>query len=179
MGLALVKGLVDLHGGEVHGSSGGPGRGSHFRVRLPLVDAPGVQPAPARQAPTSRGLHVLVIEDNQDTAESLRAVLEMGGVSVQVAQDGPSGLSVARARRPEVILCDIGLPGAMDGYQVARTVRADPSLRAVRLIALTGYGEQEDRDRAEQAGFDAHLTKPADPRVLLQIVASPEEQRAN
>jgi signal transduction histidine kinase/FixJ family two-component response regulator len=174
MGLALVKGLVDLHGGEVHASSDGPGRGSQFRVRLPLREAPGVQAAPAQRVPASDGLRVLVIEDNQDTAESLREVLEMGGLSVQVAYDGPSGMAAARAQRPQVVLCDIGLPGAMDGYEVAGAIRTDPNLRAVRLIALTGYGEQDDRRRAEHAGFDAHVTKPADLHALLALVASPE-----
>ena len=173
MGLALVRGLVDLHDGEVDASSEGLGRGSRFRVRLPLVEAPGFQAVPAGQVPTASGLHVLVIEDNHDTAESLHALLEMGGLSVLVAYDGLSGLAAARAQRPEVVLCDIGLPGAMDGYEVARAIRADSSLRAVRLIALTGYGEQEDRRRAERAGFDSHLTKPADPQALLGLVASP------
>ena len=177
MGLALVKGLVDLHEGQVDASSEGPGRGSRFRVRISRVEGPAVQAEPAREVPPSRGLHVLVIEDNHDTAESLRAVLDMGDLSVQVAYDGPSGVAAARAQHPQVVLCDIGLPGAMDGYEVARTLRADPSLRAVRLIALTGYGEQEDRRRAEQAGFDAHVTKPADPHALLALVASPEERR--
>jgi signal transduction histidine kinase len=179
MGLALVKGLVDLHGGEVDASSGGPGRGSQFRARLPLAGVAGVRAEPDREVPTPPGLRVLVIEDNHDTADSLREVLEMGGLAVQVAYDGASGLVATRARRPEVVLCDIGLPGAMDGYEVARTIRADPSLRAVRLIALTGYGEQEDRRRAEQAGFDAHVTKPADPHALLALVASSERQGAD
>jgi CheY-like chemotaxis protein len=179
MGLALVKGLVDLHQGEVHAWSEGPGRGSRFRVRLPLVEAPGAEAVPTRQVPTSGRLHVLVIEDNRDTAESLCAVLEMGGLSVQVAYDGPAGVAAARARRPQVVLCDIGLPGAMDGYEVARAIRTDPSLGAVRLVALTGYGLEEDRLRAEQAGFDFHVTKPADPHALLGLVASPEDaQRA-
>jgi CheY-like chemotaxis protein len=179
MGLALVKGLVELHEGEVQAWSEGPGHGSQFLVRLQLVEAPGIQAVPARQVPTSVGVQVLVIEDNRDTAESLRTVLETGGFSVQIAVDGPSGVATARAQRPQVILCDIGLPGAMDGYEVAKAIRADPSLRAVRLIALTGYGQQEDRRRAEEAGFDSHVTKPADPHALLGLVASPEtEQRA-
>jgi signal transduction histidine kinase/CheY-like chemotaxis protein len=173
MGLALVKGLVDLHEGEVQARSEGPGRGSRFRVRLKLIEAPAARAVPARQVPASGGLPVLVIEDNHDTAESLREVLELGGFSVQVAHDGPSGVAAARAQRPQVILCDIGLPGQMDGYEVARAIRADPSLRAVRLIALTGYGQQEDRHRADQAGFDSHVTKPADPRALLGLVAGP------
>jgi CheY-like chemotaxis protein len=178
MGLALVKGFVELHEGEVHASSEGTGRGSQFRVCLRLAEAPGVRAEPARQEPASGGLSVLVIEDNHDTAESLRTVLEMGGVGVQIAYDGPSAMAAAHAQRPQVVLCDIGLPGAMDGYEVARAFRADPSLRAVRLIALTGYGQQEDRRRAEQAGFDSHLTKPADPRALLGLVARPETERA-
>jgi signal transduction histidine kinase/AmiR/NasT family two-component response regulator len=172
MGLALVKGLVELHDGEVQALSEGPGRGSEFRVRLPLVEGPGVRTAPARQAPTPRALHVLVIEDNHDTAESLRTVLEMGGFSVQIAHDGPSGLAAARRQRPQVVLCDIGLPGAMDGYDVAKAVRADPGLCSVRLVALTGCGQHEDRSRAEQAGFDSHVTKPSDPHDLLGLMVA-------
>jgi signal transduction histidine kinase/CheY-like chemotaxis protein len=177
MGLALVKGLVVLHGGEIHASSEGPGRGAQFRVRLPLVEAPTRRPSPPR-ATTTGGLHVLVIEDNHDTADSLRELLEMSGLSVQVAYDGASGVAAARAQQPQVVLCDIGLPGAMDGYEVARVMRADPGLGAVRLVALTGYGEQEDRRRARQAGFDVHVTKPADPQALLGLVLRPEEHRA-
>ena len=178
MGLALVKGVVELHGGEVRAWSEGVGRGSRFRVRLRLAEAPGVLVAvAARQAPTSGGLSVLVIEDNHDTAESLRAVLELGGFRAQVAYDGPSGVAAARAQQPKVVLCDIGLPGTVDGYEVARAIRADPSLRAVRLVALTGYGLREDRRRAEQAGFDFHITKPADPRALLELVACPETRQ--
>jgi CheY-like chemotaxis protein len=123
--------------------------------------------------PASRALNVLVIEDNHDTADSLRELLEVSGLSVQVAYDGPSGVEAARAHQPQVILCDIGLPGAMDGYEVAKAIRADGSLRDVRLIALTGYGEQEDRRRSRQAGFESHVTKPADPQALLGLVASP------
>jgi signal transduction histidine kinase/CheY-like chemotaxis protein len=172
MGLALVKGLVALHGGEVQASSEGPGSGSQFRVRLPLVEGPGVRAPAARAVPAQGGPQVLVIEDNHDAAESLRAVLELGGFSVQVAHDGPSGLATASAQRPAVVLCDIGLPGTMDGYDVARAVRADPELHSVRLIALTGYGQHEDRRRAEQAGFDSHVTKPADPHALLGLLSA-------
>jgi CheY-like chemotaxis protein/nitrogen-specific signal transduction histidine kinase len=178
MGLALVKGLVELHEGEVDAWSAGPGRGSRFRVHLRLAEAPGVQAVPATEVPVPEGLHVLVIEDNHDAAESLRTVLEMGGFPVQVAYDGRSGVAAARAQRPQVVLCDIGLPGAMDGYEVAKAIRADPSMHAVRLIALTGYGQQEDRRRAEQAGFDSHLTKPADPHALLDLLADPETRHA-
>jgi CheY-like chemotaxis protein len=177
MGLALVKGLVGLHDGEVHADSEGPGRGSRFTVRLALVEAPGRRPASSDEVPASRGLNVLVVEDNHDMADSLREVLEIAGLSVRVAHDGPSGVAAARAQRPQVILCDIGLPGGMDGYEVARAIRADASLRAVRLVALTGYGEPEDRRRSKQAGFDSHVTKPADPQALLGLVVSPEEQR--
>jgi signal transduction histidine kinase/FixJ family two-component response regulator len=173
LGLTLVKGLVEMHEGEVSAWSEGPGRGSELRIRLPLGEAPAARAARAGPGPAAAGLHVLVIEDNQDAAESLRTVLEMGGFSVEVAHDGPSGVAAARARRPQVVLCDIGLPGAMDGYEVARTLRADPDLRSVRLIALTGYGQQEDVRRAEDAGFDSHVTKPADPQGLLGLVAVP------
>jgi CheY-like chemotaxis protein len=113
---------------------------------------------------------VLVIEDNRDMADSLQDFLEGEGCAVRVAYDGPSGLSSARAQPPQIVLCDIGLPG-MDGYAVAQAFRTDPKLQSARLVAVTGYGQAEDRRRAEQAGFDAHVTKPPDPRLLLALLA--------
>ncbi|HEY3357399.1 MAG TPA: hybrid sensor histidine kinase/response regulator, partial [Polyangia bacterium] len=170
MGLALAKGLVELHGGAISAASAGPGRGAELRVRLPLTTAPAVRGAVAT-TPVVDGAHVLIIEDNRDAAESLRAFLEVTGCRVEVAHDGGAGLAAARAHPPEIILCDIGLPGAPDGYGVAAAVRADPALHVSRLIALTGYGQPEDRERARQAGFDAHLTKPAEAEELLALVA--------
>lgn len=176
LGLAIVKGLVDLHGGEVHAASAGPGRGSEVTVLLPLIGErplPVHAPAPPTQAVGSR---VLVIEDNHDAADALQDLLQTAGCVVRVAYDGKSGLALAQAAPPEIIFCDVGLPD-MDGYSLAKTVRADPRLGKVRLVALTGYGQAEDRRRAQDAGFDAHVTKPADAERLLQLVGAAHEQK--
>lgn len=170
LGLALVKALVDLHGGKVAAHSDGPGLGAAFTVRLPLRRAAQVAPVPvAPKLP--RGKRVLVIEDNEDAAESLRDVLEMMGHEVAVAHDGPEGLALARELHPEVVLCDIGLP-QMDGYQVAAALRADAELRDVCLVAVTGYTGPEDRRRAAEAGFDQHVAKPPNLDALERIVAA-------
>ncbi|ACL66710.1 signal transduction histidine kinase with CheB and CheR activity [Anaeromyxobacter dehalogenans 2CP-1] len=158
LGLALVKGLVETHGGTIALSSGGKGMGTEVIVRLPLMAAPArVEVAPAAAPPRPR--RILVIEDNIDAAESLRLALEMEGHEVAVAHDGPHGIRRARELTPEVVLCDIGLP-EMDGYAVARALRHEPGLRNTLLIALTGYALPDDHRRAVEAGFDAHLTKP-------------------
>jgi PAS domain S-box-containing protein len=172
LGLALVKGLVELHGGTIRAASAGLGRGSEFTVRLPLnpdlsLPAPANGPAAAL---AGNALHVLIVEDNRDTAESLRLLLELQGYEVDVAFTGGAALESARRLRPDLVLCDIGLPGGMDGYEVARALRADPPRVPLHLIALSGYGQEEDQRRARQAGFDRHLTKPVDPGVLTQLL---------
>jgi CheY-like chemotaxis protein len=173
VGLALVNGLVRLHGGEVQATSLGPGLGSEILVRLPVNKPPSER---LGQASSGRacGSRILVIEDNLDTAETLQSFLEKEGSTVDVAYDGPSGLRIAHERLPEVVVCDIGLPGAMDGYAVARAVRADPRLSSARLIALTGYGQAEDQRHAMEAGFDSHVTKPPDPDRLVGLVSRPK-----
>jgi CheY-like chemotaxis protein len=118
-----------------------------------------------------RSRRCLIIEDNRDAAESMAALLELTGHEVTVAHDGTEGVARARLIQPEVVVCDIGLPGGLDGYAVARALRADPELAGCRLIALTGYGQEEDQRRAREAGFDVHLTKPADPEVLRRLIA--------
>ena len=125
---------------------------------------------PAPVAP-ERPRRCLVIEDNADSAESLALLLQLSGHEAEVAFNGAAGLEKARGFRPDVVLCDIGLPGGLDGYGVARAFRADPELRSAFLIALTGYGQEEDRRRALEAGFDAHLTKPADLDELKRLLA--------
>jgi len=160
LGLALVKGLVELHGGSVTASSAGKGQGAEFVVRLPgAAEVAGAARAatPTSALPARR--RVLVIEDAVDVAAAMRLVLELSGHEVAVAHDGPEGIAAARALRPEVVLCDIGLPG-MDGYAVARTMRADPALREAFLVALSGYAQAADIARARAAGFDEHLAKP-------------------
>ncbi|WP_248353236.1 chemotaxis protein CheB [Anaeromyxobacter oryzae] len=157
LGLALVKGLVETHGGTIDVSSGGKGAGAEFVVRLPLVAAP-VQTEVAPVA-AARPRRILIIEDNLDAAESLQLALELEGHEVTVAHDGPQGIERARELVPEVVLCDIGLPD-VDGYAVARALRREPGLQNTQLVALTGYALPEDQRRALEAGFDAHLTKP-------------------
>ncbi len=160
LGLALVKGLAELHGGTAEAKSDGPGRGAELTVTLPL--ARGEARAKVRPRPLSvpRRRRVLVIEDNLDAAETLRVVLEMSEHMVEVAHDGREGLAKARAFRPDLVICDIGLP-EMDGYAVARAIRSDPALASIDLVALTGYTLADDQRRAREAGFDRHLAKPA------------------
>ena len=169
IGLTLVRSLVELHGGSVTAASDGPGRGSRFTVRLPLAAAA----APVRAAPAPRRAgvahEVLIVEDNADSRDTLKVVLEELGHKVEVACDGLEAVERARAAPPEVAVVDIGLPG-IDGYEVARRLRAERG-RSVYLIALTGYGQPEDRLRAFEAGFDLHFTKPVDLGALGQVLA--------
>lgn len=181
LGLALVKGLVSLHGGTVEATSEGLGRGSRVTIRLPALAAETARSSSAPELPAGKEISILVVEDNADAAASLQLLLELMGHRVRVATDGVAALTAARALRPEVIICDIGLPGGMDGYAVARAVRADPSLRAARLVALTGYGQARDRYLAQEAGFDAHMTKPANAATIerfLQGAACPSADTA-
>jgi signal transduction histidine kinase/CheY-like chemotaxis protein len=169
IGLTLVRRLVELHGGRVCVTSEGPGKGAAFTVRLPAIAAPRAEvSAVASQNPAARARSILLIEDNQDARESLRMVLALEGHTVYEAADGRSGVESAEALRPEVALVDIGLP-EMDGYEVARTLR-DRLDGSIVLIALTGYGQPEDERRAREAGFDAHLVKPADIDRLRALI---------
>jgi PAS domain S-box-containing protein len=161
LGLALVKGLAEQHRGSVSVRSEGPGKGSTFVLRLPLERRRTPQLTLVPAARSVSGRRVLIVEDNVDAANMLREALELNGYLVDVAFNGPNGLEKARSFQPYLIVCDIGLPG-MDGYQVARAVRADVGLRSVRLIALSGYGQPDDVEQAREAGFDLHLTKPVD-----------------
>ncbi len=174
LGLAVVKGLVELHGGTVEAFSPGLGRGAEFVVRLPMQgEPPALSSAPAVAEQTGGPRRVLIVEDNEAAAESLRVLLELLGHEVRVASTGPEGLAVAHSWLPEVVLCDIGLPGGLDGFAVAAALRRDPATAKARLIAVTGYGSEQDRERARQAGFDHHLTKPAEPEVLLRLLTLP------
>jgi signal transduction histidine kinase/ActR/RegA family two-component response regulator len=168
VGLTLVRRLTELHDGTVSVSSGGRGQGSEFVVRLPLLSGapPVAEPAPAHP---DRRLRVLVVEDNADARDALRLLLEAWGHQVDDAPDGTRGVKVALAAPPDVAFIDIGLPG-LDGYTVARRLRATPAGRDVFLVALTGYGQPADRRRALAAGFDAHLVKPVDPEALAGVL---------
>jgi len=179
IGLTVVRRLVELHGGTVEARSEGPGHGAEFIVRLPGL--PAIEPRGPDQ-PLSReagpSLRVLVVEDNPDGADALRLLLELFGHRVRVAHDGPAALRAATAEVPDVVLIDIGLPG-MDGYEVARRLREQAGLAHVTLVALSGYGREEDKARALAAGFHLHLTKPVDPDRLKALMAElrPAESR--
>jgi len=163
VGLSLVRAVVERHGGTVVARSAGREHGSEFEVRLPVDTAPATSAA-REPVPAARARHVLVIEDNRDAREMLRVVLELGGHHVEVAADGATGVRLAAASAPDVVLVDIGLP-QMDGYEVARQIRKRLGA-AVRLIALTGYGDAEARHKSREAGFDAHVVKPVAPEDL-------------
>ena len=177
IGLALVKSLVELHGGTVHAQSPGRGCGSRFVVRLPLVampaHAPANAPAPARRIGQHR---VLVVDDNSDAAECLAMLMEMLGAEVRMACDGAAGLHAFDTFAPDIVILDIGMPG-MDGHEVARAIRSRPGGNRARLVALTGWGQEEDRRRALESGFDHHLTKPAELSALQDLFATPLAER--
>ncbi len=169
LGLAMVKGLVELHGGTVQLSSEGVWRGTEAIVLLPLTGAP-ARPAAAAEPPAAPGCRVLVIEDHVDAGATLGKALGLMGHDVRVTHLGALGLELARTFRPAVVICDLGLP-KMDGYAVAAAFRADPALRETRLIALSGYARPEDRRRAAAAGFDHHVAKPPHMQELRRLIA--------
>ncbi len=170
IGLTLVQTLVQMHGGSVTAYSAGPGNGSTFTVRLPLAAAS--EPAVVTDRRVSRRLapqRVLIVDDNRDGADSLHTLLCLLGAEVQVARDGPQALAAVTTYRPAVVLLDIGMPG-MNGYEVAQRIRADATITQPTIVALTGWGQPEDRRRAREAGFDHHLIKPADLVALQRIL---------
>jgi CheY-like chemotaxis protein len=173
IGLTLVRRLVELHGGHVEARSAGLGHGSEFIVYLPTVGPlaapaeaePGAERAPA----TGRGVRVLVVEDNQDAAESLAMILGTWGHDVTVAYDAPAALALAERVVPDAVVSDVGLPG-MSGYELARRLRGHPTLGHAVLIALSGYARDEDKREARAAGFDHHLVKPPDLDELAELL---------
>ncbi len=182
LGLTLVHRLVELHGGVVRAYSEGAGKGSEFVVRLPLLDESRLPPMPppreavgaeaaAEDGDAAQPVSVVVVEDQDDVREALTTLLEGWGHRVQAAADGASGIELIVSSRPDLALVDIGLPG-LDGYAVAGRVRAELGAGAPRLVALTGFGREEDRERARRAGFDTHLTKPAGPQQLRRVLRS-------
>jgi PAS domain S-box-containing protein len=174
LGLTLVRRIVELHGGTVQAFSLGLGQGSELTVRLPVSKVcPSENPMPAPVAtPVARtGLRVLVVDDNVDTLRGMTKLLHRSGYEVKVAHDGQTAIEAARAFQPEVVVLDIGLPG-MDGYQVARKLRQEEDLKGALIIANSGYGQESDRIRSREAGFDYHLVKPIDYSALLELLAS-------
>jgi len=177
IGLSLVQRLVEMHGGKVAASSV-VGQGSQFVVRLPLVlpvEPEPRSPATEKAMPSRPPLRVLVVDDNVDTATSLALLLRELGDDVRTAYDGPAALEAALDYRPDVALLDIGLPG-LDGFEVAKRMRQQPIFRDVVLVAMTGYGQESDRQRSQAAGFDHHLVKPIKFKKLQEILASATEK---
>jgi PAS domain S-box-containing protein len=171
LGLALARGLVELHGGDIEARSDGQGRGATFVVRLPLDARAEATPGAAAAAARAQGRRrVLVIDDDRDVANGLKLALEIDAHEVAVAYDGDEGLDLARDFKPDFVLCDVGMPGK-DGYQVAQAFRADPALRTTFLVALTGFAQAADRAKARQAGFDEHLAKPANMATINALLA--------
>ena len=171
IGLTLVRRLAEMHGGRVEAKSPGQGRGTTVTVELPQIAAPAETPgAPPPARPSPR--RILIVEDSRDSRDMLRYLLEHAGHEVHEAADGPSGVEAILKVRPDIALVDVGLPG-LDGYEVARRVRADAVGGKVRLVALTGYGLPDDHRRSQEAGFDAHLVKPVDPASLAAVIEAP------
>src|SRR5690606_35314282 len=172
LGLSLVKRLVELHGGAVEAQSAGSGCGATFVVRLPLVEAPiaaspAVPPAPGEATPASR--RILIVADNDDAAASLALLLSYAGHDVRDVRDAASALELARSFVPDVVLLDIGLPD-MDGWELARLLRAERSVDEFKLVAISGYGQRADRRRSRDAGIDHHLTKPVDYAAIARCL---------
>jgi signal transduction histidine kinase len=173
IGLTLVRQLVELQGGRVRAASAGAGRGSTFTVTMPRVAPPAIERALEDDATEAKSPHrsVIVADDNADAAETTGMILRLAGHDVRIAHDGGEALRLAEERPPDVLIADLGMPG-LDGHAVARRFRSNPRLREVVLIALTGWGQERDRRRSAESGFDHHLVKPVDPDRLLRIVAT-------
>ncbi len=174
IGLALAQGLIELHGGSIEAQSAGLGCGSEFTVRLPRRALSEVPAAARKTTPASAASlrrRILIADDNRDSAETLAALLRMEGHEVTSVHDGPVALSVFGEFKPDVALLDIGMPG-LTGYEVARKMRQTPLGSAIKLIAITGWGQDIDKERAYAAGFDLHLTKPVDPHRLAELLRS-------
>jgi CheY-like chemotaxis protein len=175
LGLSIVKSLAKLHGGAVEARSDGPGRGSEFVVSLPASSAnatawrsTGPRPQPK---PEVTGRRILLVDDNEDAARALAEALSEMGHSVRVAHDGPAALALLETFSPDIAFLDIGLP-VMDGYELARRIRSEHRLDGVRLVSITGYGQPNDKARAQEAGFAVHLVKPVDLTDMEKVIAN-------
>jgi CheY-like chemotaxis protein len=170
IGLTLARSLAEMHGGSIDAASPGAGQGSTFTVRLPLAAPVGTAEEEAELDPAATGLRVLVIDDNRDSADSATDVLRLLGNQVECAYDGEAGVAVARRLRPHIILLDLAMPG-MDGFEARRRLREEAAAGpAPFLVAMTGFGNEEDKRRTRAAGFDAHLTKPVELEALVKLL---------
>jgi signal transduction histidine kinase/ActR/RegA family two-component response regulator len=177
IGLALVRSLVELHGGSITAQSDGPGRGSEFTVSLPRLSSKTRPEVVHKPLPVMDTLRILIVEDHPDVRTMMKMLLEMQGFDVETANDGERGVEMIEFQKPNVAFVDIGLPG-IDGYEVARRVRSRAENDAVNLVALTGYGQPKDREMAAEAGFDAHIAKPVDLNELTQYLGERSKQLA-
>jgi CheY-like chemotaxis protein len=180
IGLTLARRLVEMHGGRIEARSEGLGKGSDFLVRLTALAEPAAESeqdsAEDSSAPVTTGSkRVLIVDDNEDSAESMAILLRLQGHEVHLAFDGQSALEEARAFRPELMFLDLDLP-KIDGYEVARRLRPEPAMKGVKLVAMTGYSQKEDRQRALEAGFNVHLVKPLDFDRLEELLSAPADQ---
>ena len=176
IGLTLVRRLVEMHDGDVQAFSAGPGRGSEFIVRLPISSASQNELPTSIKQPSvcSRRNRVLIVDDNVDAAKSLLVLLRLSGQDVQAVHDGETAINIARSWQPSFILLDLGLPG-IDGYEVARRLQANEQTKGIRLVALTGYGQEDDRRRSRDAGFVRHFVKPVDLTQILELIADSDQ----
>jgi PAS domain S-box-containing protein len=179
IGLALARGLVEMHGGSIAAQSAGPGQGSEFSVRLPTL--PPIAPARAQHPQAQEdgkqpaGRRILVVDDNRDIVDSLAMLLRLVGNQVETAADGLEAVAAAERQRPDLILLDIGMP-KLDGYAACRQIREQPWGQAMAIVALTGWGQEDDRRRSREAGFDGHLVKPVEPAALLKLLGEGLQQ---
>lgn len=171
IGLSLARRITDMHGGALSAASAGEGKGSEFTLLLPTVPAPAETPAPAAAASAPRrALRILIADDNRDAGDSLATLLTLQGHTVSVVYDGEAAVEAARREQPQAVLLDIGMP-RLNGYEAARRIRALPGGKGILLVALTGWGQDEDRRKSAEAGFDSHLVKPVEPAVLERVLA--------
>jgi CheY-like chemotaxis protein len=178
IGLTLVKRLTEMHGGSIQARSAGEGQGSEFIVRLPVLSQEEVaaQHGPDVASESQQQRRVLIVDDNHDSADSLAMLMQITGNKTYMAHDGLKAVEAIEKYRPEVVLLDIGLPG-LDGHEVCRRVREQPWGKDIVVIALTGWGQEDDRRKSEEAGFDGHLVKPVDYDQLLELLASLTNER--
>jgi CheY-like chemotaxis protein len=172
IGLALARRLIEMHGGEIAAHSDGPGHGAVFVITIPLCEAAAARQAPPQIDVPHVASRVVIIDDNQDAADTMSMLVEQLGGSARTAHDAASGLAAVQEFHPDIVFLDIGMPG-MDGYEACRRIRQQPSARNVVVVAVTGWGRSQDKQRALDAGFDAHLTKPVDPTALARVLARP------
>jgi CheY-like chemotaxis protein len=181
IGLALAKGLVEMHGGRIEARSDGVGKGSEFVLRIPILDRRETHAERTEERETAHAVdchRVLVVDDNRDSAQSLATLLRLHGQEVAVGYDGDEALHKALEFQPDLVLLDIGMPN-VNGYDACRMIREQPRNKDVMMVALTGWGQDEDRRKSKQAGFDAHLVKPVDYGVLVELLGSIRRDREN